>query len=330
MAYWCRKALVIRVESPEGETVKTLDKPFARIGSHRRCDVRIPGTAVRSGYLHATETGVFCVPLGPELNFHGWVDEERGIRCGSSTLWVSFRDQSPLLPGAHLLDDKLPYGSEVPLWEIRHKGQVVASRWQRRPLTLIGRSSACHLRIGVPSISDAHAVAYWDGRHVWVVDLCSTNGTRKQGVRFHVARLKPGREVSVAKVGLYFRKITHSTSTPGPSADFELGPVATPHDCAPPVAAAKPGDDPADDGPSPSPGSELDVDLREDRLAAWEARLLRFERELCRREAALQRRERSGGSSPRSASEGSAAAADAGPLFQRGMEWACDDSSVPP
>ena len=330
MAYWCRKTLEIRVESPEGETVQTLDTPFARIGSHRRCDVRIPGAEGRVGYLHATETGVFCLPLSSEMTFHGWVDEERGIKCGSSTLWVSFRDQAPLLPGARLLDDKLPYGSEVPLWEVCHGGRVVACRWQRRPLTLIGRGSTCHLRIGMPSISDTHAVAYWDGRHVWVVDLCSTNGTRKQGVRFHAARLKPGREVSLAGVGLHFRSITRSATKPGPTADFELGPVAVPDDRGNRIVVEKKGDDLPNEGRSASHSSDLEYDLREERLAAWEARLLRFERALCEREAALERRERSGGGSEEPPSDRGGGTVDSGPFFQRGVRWACDDSSVPP
>ena len=330
MAYWCRKALVIRVESPRGEFTRTIDTPFARVGSHRRADVRVEGVPARAYYFHGTETGIFCLPLCADMPGRGWVDEDEAIRCGDSRLWVSFGDQSPLLPHASELDAKLSYGSEVPLWELRHEGRVLARRWQRRPLTLIGRARECHLRIGLSAVSDAHAVSYWDGRHAWIVDLCSTNGTRKKGIRFHAARIRPGRQVALAGGELYFREVARAANGRVPSGDFELGPLPQAERTAASEEPVVEADNNASGPLFGSGSSSVEEDDLADRLAAWEARLLRFERQLCEREAAVERLERELKRARPDRASGESRASDSGPFFQGGLQWQRDDSSVPP
>lgn len=64
-AFWCACRLAITVEGPRGSVAQVVPRPFARIGGHADADVRMAagGMALRSFYLHATEQGVYCVPL---------------------------------------------------------------------------------------------------------------------------------------------------------------------------------------------------------------------------------------------------------------------------
>jgi len=208
MAYWCGKRLVISA-SRSGETIEfPLEMPYARIGSHEKSDVILDDVPRNALFLLGIQTGVFSLPLmAPENDgaFHrGWIDEDRTIGCGPWSLRVRFDDSSPMLPAAESLDEDLKSNIDVPVWLIRREGKELGRHRQRRRLMLIGREQPSDFRLRTNYISAGHCISYWDGRCAWVIDMCSTNGSRKDGVRFHAAKLRRGRSVNLGPLELKF------------------------------------------------------------------------------------------------------------------------------
>ena len=63
-----------------------------------------------------------------------------------------------------------------------------------RDWLVIGRGRGADLVLAEPTISRAHAAIGWDGRHFFVQDLGSTNGTRVNGE-------SPGKDVQQVPLG---------------------------------------------------------------------------------------------------------------------------------
>src|SRR5215470_14218273 len=59
-------------------------------------------------------------------------------------------------------------------------GAMVAQLDKGRPL-VVGRSAPSDVEIPDPGLSRQHARFLWDDHGIWVEDLKSTNGTRKNG-----------------------------------------------------------------------------------------------------------------------------------------------------
>jgi hypothetical protein len=62
---------------------------------------------------------------------------------------------------------------------------------------LFGRAQPSRLCIDDRGVSSVHGVIYPHGEQLWLVDLCSTNGTRVYGRRVQCARLEPGQSFTV-------------------------------------------------------------------------------------------------------------------------------------
>ncbi len=320
MSYWCSKQIVVEATRGNESLEFAVDTPFIRIGSHPKADIVLPGTPKLALYLHATETGIFALPLveaeAAQNIFHGWIDEDESVNCGPWQLAVRFSDWSPMLPATHLLDDHFPAGKTVPVYAIKYDGRVVARHRQRQALMRLGRTRPSDLRLRTSYVSTCHCIAYWDGRYVWVVDLCSTNGTRKNGRRFHAARLRRDRSIALGQVDLKFEsldEIVQSSRESHSASGIELHDhplrreeapsvptteIATPGeiDRSPPsdeeVAAADAGSPPIDSQSKLVDGQRHNVRpappdfaAQETRLAQWETRLLAMERSLVRQMA---------------------------------------------
>jgi len=65
LRHWCDRTIQVTVDGPAGRCERTIDRPYARIGSHRSADVVLKGCPRRAFYLHATSRGLFCLPLVP-------------------------------------------------------------------------------------------------------------------------------------------------------------------------------------------------------------------------------------------------------------------------
>ncbi len=75
-------------------------------------------------------------------------------------------------------------------------GATVAHMDKGRPL-VIGRSAPSDVEINDLGLSRQHARFTWDDHGIWVEDLQSTNGTKKNGERITRAKIMPGDEVAV-------------------------------------------------------------------------------------------------------------------------------------
>jgi two-component system, NtrC family, response regulator AtoC len=78
-------------------------------------------------------------------------------------------------------------------------GAMVAQLDKARPL-VVGRAAPADVEIPDPGLSRQHARFTWDDHGLWVEDLGSTNGTRKNGERIDHARIAPGDEIAVGPV----------------------------------------------------------------------------------------------------------------------------------
>jgi DNA-binding NtrC family response regulator len=78
-------------------------------------------------------------------------------------------------------------------------GAMVAQLDKGRPL-VVGRSAPSDVEIPDPGLSRQHARFTWDDHGIWVEDLQSTNGTKKNGERVSHVRVAPGDEIAIGPV----------------------------------------------------------------------------------------------------------------------------------
>jgi len=78
-------------------------------------------------------------------------------------------------------------------------GAQVAQLDKGRPL-VVGRTAPADIEIPDPGLSRQHARFTWDDQGIWVEDLQSTNGTKKNGARIERAKLLPGDEIAIGAV----------------------------------------------------------------------------------------------------------------------------------
>ncbi|HET9620923.1 MAG TPA: sigma 54-interacting transcriptional regulator [Kofleriaceae bacterium] len=78
-------------------------------------------------------------------------------------------------------------------------GAQVAQLELTRPL-VVGRAAPSDIEIPDPGLSRQHARFTWDDHGIWVEDLDSTNGTKKNGAAVRHARITPGDEIAIGPV----------------------------------------------------------------------------------------------------------------------------------
>ena len=71
-----------------------------------------------------------------------------------------------------------------------------------RDWLVIGRGRTADLVIAEPTISRAHAAIGWDAEGFFMQDLGSTNGTKVNGQRSPLARLKDGDDLQLGRLQL--------------------------------------------------------------------------------------------------------------------------------
>jgi FHA domain len=205
--YWCDKGLVITVEGPDGRRRVEVDKPFARLGSHKSSEVLIPDeqTSRQKFYFHATDDGVFCVNLSHSKKTadksRGWLNPDDTIKMGPYRISAQLAGNADARPRSKTqpdLEARNTAAEPRPLLAMSIKGKEVDEREVKRQLTVLGRRVPSTLRITSYSVSSAHCVLYCSSSVLWVVDLFSVNGTRLQGKRVEAAEFPPG---DILKVG---------------------------------------------------------------------------------------------------------------------------------
>jgi hypothetical protein len=75
-----------------------------------------------------------------------------------------------------------------------------------KPVTVLGRSAGCDVRLGDPNVSRRHAELRQQGTAYWIVDLDSTNGVEVNGARVERAKLDHGDTVTLGESELVFTR----------------------------------------------------------------------------------------------------------------------------
>ena len=220
--YWCARSIVVTVEGPDGRFSATIDKPFARIGSHDSSEVVLShkDVAQRCVYLHATDAGVLCIRLAAsgserEEVRDGWLAPDQIVEIGPYRITVQLADwpveaEVPQ-PDLEAPDSEPPH----PQLAIVHRGRTVAHYPLRRRLTVVGRGGRSTLQLADARVSATHCVLYREADKLWAIDLLSSNGTLLAGRPLQAARVEPGESLALGNVELVYtrpRSITRPTA----------------------------------------------------------------------------------------------------------------------
>jgi two-component system response regulator AtoC len=81
-----------------------------------------------------------------------------------------------------------------------HRDGAMVTQLDKGRSIVVGRSAPADIEIPDPGLSRQHARFTWDDHGIWVEDLKSTNGTKKNGERITRAKVAPGDEISVGPV----------------------------------------------------------------------------------------------------------------------------------
>ena len=183
--YWCDRKLLIAVDGPEGRSSTTVQKPFARVGSHAGSEIVLPDKRVRPRalYVHAAETGVFCLNLSASQSAssssRGWLHPDQKLTVGPYQLSARLSgDVHPPLNCTADLEAKGSAEAPFPVVAATVQGEEIGRRLLTRRLTLVGRHRSSKIRLTSHSVSAAHCVMVWASGALWVVDLLSGNGTQ--------------------------------------------------------------------------------------------------------------------------------------------------------
>ncbi len=215
--YWCDESLVVTINGPHGLSTTTIDKPYARIGSHARSEIRLsgPGVDPRSLYLHATREGVYCVRVqateGGTLGDGFWLKADERLRVGpfeiSARLPRVVAEPPPRI-GLTAWGSAVP---PLPVCEISSDGKVRDKRRFRARLNLVGRRRELALQMLGQQVSSCHCALFWDSGRLWCIDLLSSNGTLLNGQLIDCAPLEMGNSLIIGEFSLQFKRLSRST-----------------------------------------------------------------------------------------------------------------------
>ena len=203
-----------------GETESSLvERPWALIGGDRVCDIRLPHPDVsqRHAYLQFVASRVLCCDLGSRTGTHwstdirsrSWLKTGEPIYVGPYSVRIANNDF--LLDGsaapAVVAEAEDPPELRLPrttLAFINARSRAGRSRISRvkRPVTLVGWSHLCNLRLQHSSVGRVHCSLVWTPSGLWVVDLLCRGGTRVNGKLVALARLAEGDDISVGRFRL--------------------------------------------------------------------------------------------------------------------------------
>lgn len=215
--YWCDESLVVTINGPHGHSTTTIDKPYARIGSHARSEIRLsgPGVDPRSLYLHATREGVYCVRVqateGGTLGDGFWLKADERLQVGpfeiSARLPREVAEPPPRI-GLTAWRSAVP---PLPVCEISSDGKVRDKRRFRARLNLVGRRRELALQMLGQQVSSCHCALFWDSGRLWCIDLLSSNGTLLNGQLIDCAPLEMGNSLIIGEFSLQFKRLSRST-----------------------------------------------------------------------------------------------------------------------
>lgn len=210
--------------------VKQLDKTF-RLDSHRRpllivgrsndCDVTLPHPLVsyRHAYLQLVGGHVHCVDLasrtgthwGPDERRSGWLLPGESVAIGPYTIMrIPAPAETPLDPELCEIDLLQPQargwppagtGRGVELRFLNSRGDTHGRRFWRitQPVTLLGSSPRCRLRIEHASVSRVHCSLTVTPAGMWIADLLGKEGTWVNGEPVAFRLLNQGDRIRIGR-----------------------------------------------------------------------------------------------------------------------------------
>jgi pSer/pThr/pTyr-binding forkhead associated (FHA) protein len=211
--YWFDAGLVVTVVGPDGSHEIQVDKPFARIGSHKQAEVAIGDASVprRSHYLHATRDGILWVRLSKSVAAdeprRGWLGPGEQIVIGNYRL--SARMTIEPEEGELAEDQAAPF----PTMSVMTKGREVGSRELAHRLTVVGRDSPSSIRITSRYVSAAHTILAWNNGQLWAIDAISGNGTFVEGEQIEAAAMELGDAIRLGNVDVVFAALPGAEPT---------------------------------------------------------------------------------------------------------------------
>ena len=206
-----------------------VNRPLAIIGSSELCDVRLvhPDVSRHHAYIQILEGRPLCCDLGSRTGTH-W---GTAIRSRS---WMVLGEPMYIGPfSIRLVDDQVdPPSDEMPvalavdrplrapqpnmmltfLNARSRSGRTRISR-VRNPITLVGWSHLCNLRLQHHSVGRVHCSLVWTATGLWAVDLLCQGGTRVNGELINFARLDDEDDLTLGKFQL---KIAYGSSAEMP------------------------------------------------------------------------------------------------------------------
>lgn len=200
------RLLIERAAQPPRGVV--LPMPFAVVGRAETCDIVLDDEDVskRHAYLQFIDGRLWCFDLLSRTGTFwrqrresvGWFDGAEGVRVGPCLLQTLARDNiapsavNPLLSVRPEHDSLPTLTLEFPHATTNGVADAPATWQLDRPLTYVGQSQLCKVRLRSPSISRFHCSLLRTPHGVWVVDLLGREGVKVNGVPLRSAPLRDG------------------------------------------------------------------------------------------------------------------------------------------
>lgn len=219
-------SLEVLIADESGHQVEqhSFNQPFILIGRSAKCDLNLKDESVsfRHAYLQRMYGRVLCVDLASRSGTHwdqrelpyGWFDEHHPIRIGpyhlrlSTTILEDEPDEPEFDPRSFFRTFSnqavLP---RVAIQQLARSGP--GESWTiNRPITLVGSSSRCRLKLSHKSVSKVHCSLLLMPDGLWVVDLLGKDGTFVDGQPVRYRRIADG---SSLKVGRFTFRVAYES-----------------------------------------------------------------------------------------------------------------------
>ena len=200
------------------ETVQ-IDAPLLVVGRGSQCDLRLthPDVSRRHACIHLLRDRALCVDLGSRTGIHwneerrqsGWLDAGSVVRIGPFELRLA--GSPPATFDTDELCENEPFDTDVlfrrqafgeagPGLRFLNQSAPAPPVSLERPITLIGRTDPCKLRLRDESVSRVHSSVMVTPDGVWIADLLGRGGVKVNGEFVSLSRLSAG---DVIQIGRY-------------------------------------------------------------------------------------------------------------------------------
>ncbi|NMC21722.1 MAG: FHA domain-containing protein, partial [Thermogutta sp.] len=240
--WWCRGDLTAILEAAHDRQEIPLSRPYVLIGSGEAADVRLtaPGIPRRLLYVHASQAGLFAVPLVEPSQFQplpqGRLLDRVPLQLGPYRITFHWQPEPEPQTGhdeergegdRELREGDLCRRGSLggPGWEVevRCDGQTLALIHIRRRLTLIGRRKPCAVQFAHPTVSACHCMVIAERERLWVADLGSANGTLLDGEAVTAAAWPEHVPLSIGRLNLVPRRRSGAEDAGGEDAAGPAG-----------------------------------------------------------------------------------------------------------